>query len=82
MPNHIASVDEAEDAFLHGGHEALVAHFYWIAVVQPIQQDVENAMYWYEQPEEARKSWVLLQSWLTYLQVFMNYTPPVGEFDR
>lgn len=59
-----------------------IAHFYWIAVVQPIQQDVENAMYWYEQPEEARKSWVLLQSWLTYLQVFMNYTPPVGKFDR
>jgi hypothetical protein len=82
VSNVTASIDEAENAFLHDGEESLVAHFYWIAVVQPIEREVVDSMYWYEQPKEARQSWVLLQSWLTYLQVFMNYTPPVVEFDR
>ena len=81
MSNITASIDEAEARFLQGDAE-IEGHFLWIAVAQPIQRDIENAEYWYEQPKEARQSWILLQSWLTYLQVFMNYTPPVGEFDR
>ena len=58
------------------------AHQMWVKVRDTIQRDVEDSLYWYEEPEAARRSWVLLQSWLTYLQVFLNYTPPVGEFDR
>lgn len=60
----------------------LHASLLWVMVRDTIQRDVEDSMYWYEQPKEARKSWVLLQSWLTYLKVFRNYTPPAGEFDR
>ena len=61
------------------GKFPLEAHLLWVVVRDTLLPDVENAMYWYEQPKEARATWLRYNSWLTYLWAFMNYSPPAEE---
>lgn len=53
----------------------LEVHLMWVMVRDTIQRDVDNALYWYEQPNAARQTWVLYRSWLTFLWAFGNFVP-------